>query len=50
MILNDASLADLCRKEPRTVRDLLDVTGIGEKKAQSFGNEILAEIHHFSVR
>jgi ATP-dependent DNA helicase RecQ len=50
MILNDASLADLCCKEPRTLRDLLDVTGIGEKKAQSFGNEILAELHHFSLR
>src|SRR5579863_8150822 len=41
MILNDASLADLCRKEPRKLDDLLEVTGIGEKKAQSFGKEIL---------
>ena len=41
MILNDASLADLCRKEPRTMEELLEVTGIGERKAQSFGNEIL---------
>ena len=47
MILNDASLADLCRKEPGTLQDLLEVTGIGEKKAQSFGNEILLALSNF---
>jgi len=50
MILNDASLADLCLKEPATLEDLLDVTGIGEKKAQSFGQEILGALADFSER
>ena len=50
MILNDASLADLCRKEPHDIQGLLEVTGIGEKKAQSFGKEILSAIHNFSLR
>jgi ATP-dependent DNA helicase RecQ len=50
MILNDASLADLCRKEPQNLDELLEVTGIGEKKAQSFGKEILTTIRNFSVR
>ncbi len=50
MILNDASLADLCRREPETLSDLLAVTGIGERKAQSFGDEILAEMHRFRLR
>jgi ATP-dependent DNA helicase RecQ len=50
MILNDASLADLCRKEPATIEDLLEVTGIGEKKAQSFGKEILSAIGEFYKR
>ena len=50
MVLNDASLADLCRKEPATIDDLLDVTGIGEKKAQAFGKEILSAIHRFYQR
>jgi ATP-dependent DNA helicase RecQ len=49
MILNDASLADLCRKEPRNFDDLLSVTGIGEKKAQSFGKEILTALHEFTL-
>jgi ATP-dependent DNA helicase RecQ len=50
MILNDASLADLCRKEPKSLAGLLDVTGIGEKKAQSFGREILTAMYNFPVR
>lgn len=50
MILNDASLADLCRKEPETHEDLLEVLGIGEKKAQSFGKEILKALHRFKVK
>lgn len=50
MILNDASLADLCRREPDTLEDLLTVSGIGEKKAQSFGREILGEMHRFRRR
>ncbi len=47
MILNDAALADLCRKGPATIAELLAVSGIGEKKAQSFGSEIVAELHKF---
>jgi ATP-dependent DNA helicase RecQ len=50
MILNDVSLADLCLKEPRTLDDLLAITGIGEKKAQSFGKEILTALHEFALR
>jgi len=50
MILTDATLADLCRKEPATVHELLNVSGIGEKKAQSFGGEIIAELHRFRMR
>jgi ATP-dependent DNA helicase RecQ len=50
MILNDVSLTDLCLKEPRTLADLLSVTGIGEKKAQSFGKEILTALHEFALR
>jgi ATP-dependent DNA helicase RecQ len=50
MILSDASLADLCRKEPDDIGDLLEVIGIGERKAESFGREILSALHDFSVR
>jgi hypothetical protein len=30
--------------------DLLSVTGIGEKKAQSFSKEILRALHEFALR
>jgi ATP-dependent DNA helicase RecQ len=42
IILSDAALADLCRKRPGNLRELLDVTGIGERKAELYGSEIFA--------
>jgi ATP-dependent DNA helicase RecQ len=42
IILSDAALADLCRKRPGNLRELLGVTGIGERKAELYGSEILA--------
>ena len=42
VVLNDASLEDLCRKRPRQLHELTSVTGIGERKAELYGSEILA--------
>ena len=42
MILTDASLLDLCIKQPVTRSGLQAVSGIGERKADQFGEEILA--------
>ena len=50
IILTDASLADLCRREPTTLEELMEVTGIGERKAQSFGKEILTALHEYATR
>jgi ATP-dependent DNA helicase RecQ len=50
MILNDASLADLCRREPSNLSQLMEVVGIGERKAESFGHELLSALHQFAVR
>jgi ATP-dependent DNA helicase RecQ len=41
MVMHDATLEDLCRKQPRTQSDLLRVSGIGERKAASHGAAIL---------
>lgn len=49
MILTDASLADLCVREPSTFEELTEVSGIGERKAQSFGKEILTALHDFAA-
>jgi ATP-dependent DNA helicase RecQ len=42
IVLSDAALEDLCRKQPVNVGQLLAVTGIGERKAELYGHEIFA--------
>jgi ATP-dependent DNA helicase RecQ len=42
VVLTDAALEDLCRKQPANLRELLQVTGIGERKAELYGSEIFA--------
>jgi ATP-dependent DNA helicase RecQ len=52
MILHDTSLEDLCRKNPSNLRELLRVSGIGERKAEIYGAEIFAALdrYHSGVR
>jgi len=40
IVLSDAALEDLCRKKPANLRELLQVIGIGERKAELYGSEI----------
>jgi ATP-dependent DNA helicase RecQ len=40
VVLTDAALEDLCRKRPANLRELLAVSGIGERKAELYGSEI----------
>jgi ATP-dependent DNA helicase RecQ len=47
IVLSDAALADLCRKKPSDLRDLLSVSGIGERKAELYGHEIFAAFDAF---
>jgi ATP-dependent DNA helicase RecQ len=47
IVLSDAALVDLCRKRPRNLRELLDVAGIGERKAELYGGEIFAAFEAF---
>ena len=41
VILHDATLDALCRQHPRSIAELLQVPGIGERKAERFGARIL---------
>ena len=41
VIFGDRTIEDLILKKPRTVRELLNVFGIGEIKAEKFGSAIL---------
>jgi ATP-dependent DNA helicase RecQ len=44
VILHDSTVDELCRLAPSTMVELMDVQGIGEKKAERFGKAILRVI------
>ena len=44
LILHDSTIDALCRQAPKNLPELMDVQGIGEKKAERFGKAILAVI------
>lgn len=47
VVLSDAALEDLCRKRPANLRQLLSVSGIGERKAELYGRDIFAAFEAF---
>jgi ATP-dependent DNA helicase RecQ len=47
VVLSDAALVDLCRKQPSNLRELLMVAGIGERKAELYGRDIFAAFEAF---
>ncbi len=47
IVMSDATLEDLCRKQPANLRELLEVTGIGERKAELYGGAIFAAFAAF---
>jgi ATP-dependent DNA helicase RecQ len=48
VVLSDAALEDLCRKKPNNLRDLLAVSGIGERKAELYGAAIFAAFEAYA--
>lgn len=47
IVLSDAALVDLCRKQPSNLHELLAVSGFGERKAELYGSEIFAGFEAF---
>jgi superfamily II DNA helicase RecQ len=43
-VLQDATLLEIARSRPRTMRELLEIKGMGPKRAERFGKELLAEL------
>ena len=41
LIFNNATLEDMCRKRPATREELLEVSGVGTKKAERYGEAFL---------
>jgi ATP-dependent DNA helicase RecQ len=47
IILHDSTLEELCRRRPSNFAELKEVPGIGEKKADVYGAEILQALRNF---
>ena len=47
IILHDSTLEELCRRRPSNFAELKEVPGIGEKKADVYGAEILQVLRNF---
>ena len=48
IILHDSTLEELCRRRPANFAELKQVPGIGEKKADVYGAEILQALRNFA--
>lgn len=49
VIFQDRSLQDMCLKKPSNRRELLDVYGVGESKADQYGDDFLRRIADFTT-
>jgi ATP-dependent DNA helicase RecQ len=47
VVLHDTALEEICRRGPSSIADLLNITGIGERKAEVYGKGILAALERY---
>lgn len=47
VVLHDTSLDEICRQNPSSIAGLLNITGIGERKAETYGQQILAALQSY---
>jgi ATP-dependent DNA helicase RecQ len=47
IVLHDTVLDQLCQKKPKTMQDLRQISGMGEKKCEMYGREILSLFPRF---
>ncbi|MDO5398372.1 MAG: RecQ family ATP-dependent DNA helicase [bacterium] len=47
VIFSDAALRDMCRKRPVTKAEFLEVSGVGQTKAERYGKAFIEEIKNF---
>jgi ATP-dependent DNA helicase RecQ len=48
VVLHDTTLDELCQKRPKTMQELRAISGMGEKKCEMYGQEILALFPRFA--
>jgi ATP-dependent DNA helicase RecQ len=47
VVLHDTSLDEICRVRPGSIAQLMTITGIGERKADLYGHEILSVLRRY---
>jgi ATP-dependent DNA helicase RecQ len=47
VVMHDTTLDEICRVRPSSIGGLLQITGIGERKAELYGRQILAALKRF---
>jgi len=47
VVMHDTTLDELCEKQPKTLKELRKISGIGEKKCEMYGEEILRAFERF---
>ena len=47
VILHDTTVDEICRRRPQSIADLRQITGIGERKAEMFGQQVLDALSRF---
>lgn len=47
IVLHDTSLDEICRTRPNSIAELLNITGIGERKAELYGQGILSALRQY---
>lgn len=47
VVLHDTSLDEICRSKPDSIGELLNITGIGERKAELYGQGILSALRQY---
>jgi ATP-dependent DNA helicase RecQ len=48
IVLHDSTLEELCRRRPKSLAELQEVPGIGERKADVFGTDIIEALRNFA--
>ena len=47
VVMHDTTLEELCRKQPKSVQELMSVSGFGIKKSQTYGVKIIEALNKF---
>jgi ATP-dependent DNA helicase RecQ len=47
VVMHDTTLEALCARQPKSLRELREISGMGEKKCELYGQEILQALENF---